>query len=82
MHSFRYNQVFPLAGNDAIVLYPQEALQLNYMWGFWKGDHKVILVFDSNHTSIMHHFRYNQVLPLAGIDVVVLSSQGGAAGKF
>ena len=40
------------------------------------------LVFNSDHTSIMHRFRYNQVLPLAGNEVIVLSPRGGAAGKF
>ena len=30
----------------------------------------------------MHRFRYNQVLPLAGNDVIVLFPQGGAAGEY
>ena len=76
MHSFRFNQVFPLAGNDVIVLSPQGALQLNYMCEFWKSYRNLILVFNSNHTSVMHRFRYNQVLPFAGNDVIVLSSRG------
>ena len=41
-----------------------------------------MLVFDSNHTSIMHRFRYNQVLPFAGNDVIVLSPLGGAVSDF
>ena len=40
------------------------------------------IVFNSNHTSIMHRFRYNQVLPYAGNDVIVLSPLGGAVSVF
>ena len=46
------------------------------------GDLDSILVFDSNHTPIMHCFRYKQVLTLAGNDVIVLSPLGGAASDF
>ena len=42
----------------------------------------VIQVFNSNLTSIMHCFRYIQVLPFAGNDVIVLSPLGGAVGDF
>ena len=42
----------------------------------------LLLVFNCNHTSIMHRFRFDQGLPLAGSDVIVLSPRGGAAGKF
>ena len=46
-------------------------------YGFWQGDPDLI-VFHNNHTPILHRFRSNQVLLLAGNDVVVLYSQGGA----
>ena len=58
------------------------AQQVVYREGLWKGDPDFITVISSNQTSIMLRFRYNQVLPLAGNDVIVLSLQGGAAGKF
>ena len=35
-----------------------------------------MLVFNSNHTPIMHRFRYNQVLPLTGNDVMLFSLLG------
>ena len=41
-----------------------------YKGRVWKGDPDSILVFSNNHTSIMHHFRYNQVSQLAGNDVI------------
>ena len=43
-----------------------------------KSDHDFILVFNNNHTSIMHSFRFNRVYPLAGNDVIVLSPLAGA----
>ena len=54
---------------------------MDYECRFLKGDHNFILVFNSNHTSIAHLFRYNQLLPLVGNDVIVLFPQGGAAGE-
>jgi hypothetical protein len=39
-------------------------------------------VFNSNHMSITHRLRYNQVLPLTGNDVIVLHPLGGAASEF
>ena len=79
---FGLNQVFPLAGNDVIVLSLRggAAAEL-YVW-ILKGRHNFILVFNGNHTSITHRFRYNQVFPLAGNDVIVLSPREDAAGKF
>jgi hypothetical protein len=41
-----------------------------------------MLVLYSNHTSIMHRLRSNQVLPLAENYVIVLSPLGGAASYF
>ena len=46
-----------------------------------KGNPDFILVIDNNNTSIMHRFRYNQVLPLSGTDVKEISLLGGAEGK-
>ena len=57
---------------------PSGALQVFYRDGLLKGDPDFITVISSNHTSIMHRFRYNQVLPLAENDVRVLSPLGGA----
>ena len=81
MHSFGFNQFLPLAGNDVMVLSLREgaAAELDVR-EVWKSDHNYILVFNSNHSSIMHRFWYNQVLPFAGNDVKVLSPRGGAAG--
>ena len=81
MHHFRYNQVLSSAGNDVIVLSPQRALQVNNKGGFWKGNHDFMLVFKNNHTSIMHRFRYNQLLLLAGSNVIVWPPQGVAASE-
>jgi len=39
-------------------------------------------VFNGNYTSIIHHFRYNQVFLLAGNDVIALSPLGGAVGDL
>ena len=47
-----------------------------------KSDHDFILVFNKIHTSNMHRFEYNQVLPKNGNDVSLFFSQGGAAGKL
>ena len=54
------------------------ALQVVCRDGFLKGDPDFILVINNNNTSIMHRFRYNQVLPLSGNDVIVMSPLGGA----
>ena len=37
-----------------------------------------IFVLNGNDTSILHRFRYNQVLLLEGNDVIALSPIGGA----
>ena len=47
-----------------------------------KSDNDFILAFNKNHTSIMHRFRYNQVLPKNGNDVLMFSSLEGAAGSL
>ena len=46
-----------------------------------KSDNDFVLAFNNNHTSIMHRFRYNQVLPLSGNDVIVISPLRGADGN-
>ena len=53
-------------------------VQMKYKCILCKGDLSFILMINSNHTSIKHQFKYNQVLPLAGNDATVLSSLGGA----
>ena len=53
---------------------------MDYECRFLNGDHNII-VFNSNHTSIVRRFRYNQGSPLAGKDGIVLFPQGGAAGE-
>ena len=82
MYSFRFNEVFPLAENDVIVLYPRGGAAAELYVRILKGWPQLQIVFNSNHTSIMHHFRYNPVLPLAGNDVIVLSPFGGAVSDF
>ena len=71
---------FRQPGMTALCYLRKNALQLSYMCGFWESDTNFILVFISNHTSIMHRFWYNNVLPAIGNDVIVLSPWGGAAG--
>ena len=76
-------QIYPLAvGCQKYVFFKFQPQQLIYKVGFWKGELDFILVFNNNHTSIMHRFRFNQVLPLAGKDFIALSPQGGAAGEL
>ena len=81
MHRFEYNHVLPLTGNDVILFSSLGVLQVVYRDGFWKGDPYFKLVINSNHTNIMHCFRYNQVLPLAENDIIVISPLGGAEGN-
>jgi hypothetical protein len=50
--------------------------------GMGKGDSDFILVFKSNHTSLVYCLRCNKVLPLAGMDVIVLYPLGDAASDF
>ena len=52
------------------------ALQVVCLDGFLKGDPDFILVINNYNKSIMHRFRYNQVLPLSGNDVIVISPLG------
>ena len=49
---------------------------------FCTGDPDLILVFNSNCTSIMHCFRYNQILALVGNNVIGLSPLGDSASDF
>ena len=70
----------PLTGNDVKVLSPLGGAAGILLRGIWKGDPDFILVVNNNHTSIVHRFQNNQVLPLTGNDVFVLSSLGSAAG--
>ena len=57
------------------------ALQVVCRNGFlnWGGP-DFILVINNNNTSIIHSFRYNQVLPLSGNYVIVIYPLGGAEG--
>ena len=48
----------------------------------YKGDYDFTLVFNGIHTSIMHRFQYNKVLPLTGNCVVMFSSLDSAAGSL
>ena len=59
----------------------KRALRVFYKGVFWEKRPDFILVFNNNLMSIMHRFWYNQVLTLAGNDVIVLFPQGGAAGE-
>ena len=58
------------------------ALQVNSKCGLWKGYRDLISVFNSKHSSVMHRFRFNQVLPFARNDVIVFSPLGGAVSEF
>jgi len=60
----------------------QGALQAIFHDGFWKNDHDFLIVFRSNFSAGMHGFRDNEVLLIAGYDVIVISSVEGAAGNF
>ena len=39
-------------------------------------------MFNGNHTSIIHQFRYNEVFLLAGNDVIALTPLGDAVGDL
>ena len=85
IHHFRYNQVLWWSGNDVIVFSPlgsAAGVQVKSECILCKSDHDFMLVSNNNHTSIMHRFRYNQVLPLTGNDFLLFSSLGGAAGSL
>ena len=62
--------------NTDVWLLLNNNLLANSKCGYWKGYYDLILVFNSNQRSIMHCFRYNEILPLAGNDVIRLSSLG------
>ena len=66
MQSFRFIHVLPLAASEVIVLSPLgDAAGRLQMWILEGLPRLIILVFNSNHTSILHRFRFIQVLPLA-----------------
>jgi len=46
------------------------------------SDYDFLIVFRSNLSIGMHGFRVNDVLLIAGYDVIVISSVEGAAGNF
>ena len=58
------------------------ALQTNSKCWFWKGYRNLLLVFISNHASIMYRFQYNQVLAFARNEAIVLSPLEGAVSDF
>ena len=70
------------AENDIIAISSLGALRVMCKGEFEKLDHDFILVLHCNFTSIRHHFRYNELFMFAGIDVISISSPGGATGKF
>ena len=79
---FRYNQVSMLAGNDVIALSPV-GVALYSLWIVHADFERVTAtLYWCSIVTIRHRFRYNQVLQLAGNDVIVLSPRGGAASDF
>ena len=78
MHRFRYNQVLPINGNDVVLFSSLRGAAGSLSRWIMKERPDFITVDSGNHMSIMHRFRYNQVLQFAGNDVIVLSPLGGA----
>ena len=81
MHRCRYNKILPLKGNCVIVFSSPDGAAGTLSNGFLKGNPDFISVINNNNMSILHRFRYNQVLPLSGNDVKVISPLGGAEGN-
>jgi len=50
--------------------------------GFWKSDHVFLIAFYSNFFSVMHGFRYNEVLLRAGYDDMVIFPPRSASHYF
>ena len=82
MPHFRVNDVFLRAEIVVRAIYPLGGVIHIFDDGSRKGDHEFLFVFYGNFTSIMHHFRENDVFLQTGIDVMVLSSLGGAVQSF
>ena len=78
MHRFRYNQVLPVTGNCVIMFSSLDGAAGSLSRWILEGDPDFTLVINNNNTSIMHRFRYNQVLLLSENDVIAISPLGGA----
>ena len=57
------------------------ALCVTNICGFWESDLLLISVFNGNHTSIIHQFRYNEVFLVAQNDVIAFFPLGGVSGE-
>ena len=82
IHCFQYHQVLWWSGNDVIVFSLLGSAAGEVWMHSMQSDHDFMLVFNNNHTFILHRFRCSQVLQFAGNDVIVLSPLGGAASDF
>jgi len=82
MHGFRDNEVFLQGGYEVIVISLMGALQEIFLDGFWKSDHDFLIAFHTNFLSRVHGFQDNEVSLQVGYDVIVISTLGGASGKF
>ena len=49
MHSFRFDQVLPLAGNDVIVLYPQGGAEAELYVRILKGRPQLYIILFIKH---------------------------------
>jgi len=81
-HGFRDNEVLLQAGYDVIVISLLGGLQASFHDELWKSDNDIPMTFYTNFLSRMHSFRDNEVSLQAGYDVIVISTLGGASGKF
>ena len=62
----------PTISLDELRMARYRVLQyIHYKNKIVKGDPYIILVIKSNHTTVPHRLRYNQVLPLTGNDVIM-----------
>ena len=84
LHRFRYNVLLMFGETDviAILFMHKGALQVICKGWIVKLDPDYILMLHCNYASIVHRFRYNELLLFAGNNVTAISSLGGASGDF
>jgi len=60
MHGFRDNEVLLQAGYDVIVIPPPGVALRYFTYGFWKGDHDFIFMFNWHFLSILNGLEFIQ----------------------
>jgi len=82
MHGFRDSLVLLPTGYDVIFNPLPGALHAHFYDGFWKSDNDFLIAFHSNFLYVMHGFHNNEVLLLAGYEIIVIFPLGGVSGEF